>query len=203
MGGRPAVFLDRDGTITVERGHVTRPEDLELLDGAAGAVRALNDAGVLAVLVSNQSGVARGLMTEDDLAVVHGRLEGLLREGGARLDAAYYCPYFAGGSVPRYTRDDPCRKPGTGMVERAVRELAVDLASSWLVGDSLTDLETADRAGVPGILVLTGKGRSELAAARARGRAVERAEPDLAAAVRSILLAARTDGAEGGRHDAP
>jgi D-glycero-D-manno-heptose 1,7-bisphosphate phosphatase len=202
MGGRTAVFLDRDGTITVERGHVTRPEDLELLDGAADAVRALNDAGVLAVLASNQSGVARGLMTEDDLARVHRRLEELLRERGARLDGAYYCPYYAGGSVPRYTRDDPCRKPGTGMLERAVRELAIGLASSWLVGDSLTDIETADRAGIPGILVLTGKGRSELARAPGRGRPVPRSEPDLAAAVRTILLATHPAETEGG-HDAP
>jgi D-glycero-D-manno-heptose 1,7-bisphosphate phosphatase len=190
MGGRPAVFLDRDGTITVERGHVTRPEDLELLDGAAAAVRALNDAGFLAVVVSNQSGVARGLMTEDDLAGIHRRLEDLLRARGARLDAAYYCPYFTGGSVPRYTRDDPCRKPGTGMVERAARELAVDLDASWVVGDSLSDVEMADRAGVPGILVLTGKGRSELAAARARGGPLPRSEPDLRAAVSAILAAA-------------
>jgi len=188
MAGRPAVFLDRDGTITVERGHVTRPEDLALIEGAAGAVRALNDAGVLAVVVSNQSGVARGLMTEADLETIHGELERLLREqGGARLDAAYYCPNYAEGADERYTKDLACRKPETGMIERAVRERRIDLPASYVVGDSLTDVELAQRAGIPGVLVMTGKGEAELAVAKGRGLRVAHSAPDLAAAVRWIL----------------
>ncbi|MBM3307177.1 MAG: HAD family hydrolase [Candidatus Eisenbacteria bacterium] len=196
MAGRPAVFLDRDGTITVERGHVTRPEDLELLAGAAEAIRALNEAGVLAVLVSNQSGVARGLMTEDDLSVVHSRLEGLLHERGARLDAAYYCPHFRGGSVERYTRDESCRKPAVGMVERAAREHGIDLSASYVIGDALTDIALAQRAGMLGVLVLTGKGETELRAAGERGIVVERTAGDLRAAVEWALadFRARRDG---------
>ena len=187
--GRPAAFLDRDGTITVERGHITRPDDLVLIDGAATAVRALNEAGVLAVVVSNQSGVARGLMTEEDLAGIHDALEDLLAAGGARLDAAYYCPNFAGGSVERYTTDTSCRKPATGMIERAVRDLDIDLSSSVVIGDQMTDLELAQRAGVPAVLVMTGKGP------RAEARAAEQCVPiahkaeDITAAVRWTLAA--------------
>jgi histidinol-phosphate phosphatase family protein len=187
MAGLPAVFLDRDGTITVERGHVTRPDDLALLDGAADAIRTLNDAKVLAVVVSNQSGVARGLMSEEDLGRVHAELERLLLERGARIDAAYYCPNYAGGVDERYTKDLSCRKPATGMIERAVRECGIDLAASYVVGDSSTDVELAERAGIPGVLVLTGKGAAELATAEARGIRVAHAAQDLASAVRWVL----------------
>lgn len=187
MAGRPAVFLDRDGTITVERGYVTRPEDLALIDGAADAIRALNEAGVLAVVVSNQSGVARGLMSEEDLDRVHGGLERLLLEGGARLDAAYYCPNYPEGADERYTKDLSCRKPATGMIERAVRERGIDLSASYVVGDSSTDVELSQRAGIPGVLVMTGKGAAELAVAKARGIRVAHAAPDLALAVRWVL----------------
>lgn len=187
MAGRPAVFLDRDGTITAGRGYVTRPEDLALIDGAAGAIRALNVAGVLAVVVSNQSGVARGLMSEEDLGRVHAELERLLLELNARLDAAYYCPNYARGTDERYTKDVSCRKPEAGMVERAVLELGIDLPASYVVGDAATDVELAQNVGIPGVLVMTGKGAAELAVARARGLRVAHAAPDLASAVRWVL----------------
>jgi D-glycero-D-manno-heptose 1,7-bisphosphate phosphatase len=185
--GRAAAFLDRDGTITVERGHVVSPDELELVEGAAAAIRALNEAGMLAVVVSNQSGVARGLMTEDDLARIHERLEVLLAAEGARLDGAYYCPNFADGTVERYTHDTSCRKPEIGMLTRAARDLGIDLEASAVVGDQVTDVELAHRAGIPGVLVMTGKG------ARADERASERGIPiayraaDLGDAVRWLL----------------
>ncbi len=181
--GRPAVFLDRDGTITRERGHINRPEDLELVDGAAAAVRALNDAGVLAVVISNQSGVARGLITEEELARIHDELERMLAEEGARLDGAYYCPNFAGGTVERYTVDTSCRKPEPGMIERACRDLGIDLTTSVMVGDQLTDLELARRVGIPGVVVLTGKGETALRQANGSGAPVAHEAPDLADAV--------------------
>lgn len=183
------MFLDRDGTINIEQGYVTRPEDLVLIDGAAAAIRALNGRGVLAVLVSNQSGVARGLMTEGDLARVHERLEDLLLADGARLDGAYYCPNFAGGTVERYTRDARCRKPATEMVEQAVRDLGVDLASSAMVGDHATDMELARALGIPGVLVATGRGRETLESAPSLGIEIAYSAPDLAAAVAWILSA--------------
>ena len=187
MSERPAAFLDRDGTINVERGYITRPHDLVLIEGAAAAIRALNDRDVLVVVVSNQSGVARGLMTEEDLARVHERLEDLLLAGGARLDGAYYCPNFVGGTVERYTRDTGCRKPATGMIDRAVDDLSIDLRSSVMVGDDATDIELANAVGVPGVLVETGKGRATLQGAAALGIEIARRAPDLAAAVEWIL----------------
>jgi D-glycero-D-manno-heptose 1,7-bisphosphate phosphatase len=184
---RPAAFLDRDGTITVERGYVTRPEDIELLPGAAAAIRRLNEAGVLVVIISNQSGVARGLMTEEDMAAVHSATESLLAESGARLDGAYYCPNHPDGKVERYTRDASCRKPATGMLEQAVLDLEIDLSESTMVGDQLTDVGLANRAGIPAVLVMTGKGAAQLAEAHERGLRVAVEVEDLAAAVTWIL----------------
>jgi D-glycero-D-manno-heptose 1,7-bisphosphate phosphatase len=184
---RPAAFLDRDGTINVEVGYVTRADQLTLIDGAAAAIRALNERGILAVLVSNQSGVARGLLTEEDLARIHERLEELLLSGGARLDGAYYCPNFAGGTVERYTRDVGCRKPARGMIDRAVSELSIDLPSSVVVGDHATDIELANAVGIPGILVETGKGRATLGRAVSLGIEIAHTAPDLSGAVEWIL----------------
>jgi D-glycero-D-manno-heptose 1,7-bisphosphate phosphatase len=197
MGGsRAAVFLDMDGTLTIERGHVTDPGDLELIEGAADAVRALNSAGLLVVLVSNQSGVSRGLMTEDDLARLHDSLEAMLSEGGAHLDAAYYCPNFEGGSVPGYTEDTSCRKPAVGMVTRAADDLSIDLESSFVVGDQLTDLELARNAGMAAVLVMTGKGARAEARALEEGLDVAYRARDVADAV-SWILRSRTRGKEG------
>ncbi len=186
-GRRSAVFVDRDGTINVERGYIARPQDLELIDGAGDALRALNDAGFLAVVVSNQSGVARGLMTEEDLAVVHQALEDMLAVHGARIDAAYYCPNYRDGVIERLTRDTSCRKPNTGMLDAAAQDLGIDLASSYVVGDDVTDIELAERAGLPAVLVLTGKGRDSVRTLRERGVAVAHVAADLGDAVRWIL----------------
>lgn len=185
--GRSAVFLDRDGTITRERGHINRPCDLELIEGAAAAVASLNDAGVLAVLVSNQSGVARGLITEEELAGIHDALERLLAVEGARLDGAYYCPNYLEGTVERYSVDASCRKPEPGMIELACRDLDIDPASSVMVGDQLTDMELARRVGIPGVLVLTGKGGDVREVAAERGIPVAHSAPDLGDAVRWAL----------------
>ncbi len=181
---RPALFIDRDGVLTVENSYITCPDALSLARGAGEAVRLLNDAGVLAVLVSNQSGVARGLMTEEDLANVHALLERLLAEAGARLDAAYYCPNHLDGTVARFSRDASCRKPETGMIDAAVRDLGIDLASSAMVGDQVTDVELAERAGIPCVLVETGKGPHAFEEAQVRGLPV-------AAMVPGVLEAAR------------
>jgi len=185
--GNAAAFLDRDGTITVERGYVTRPEDIELVAGAAAAIRELNEAGVLAVIVSNQAGVARGLMSEEDMAAVHATTESLLAAEGAVLDGAYYCPNHPDGAVERYARDTSCRKPAQGMFELAVRDLGIDPAMSTMVGDQVTDVEFANRAGIPAVLVMTGKGAEHLEKADELGLDVAVAVPNLAAAVRWIL----------------
>ncbi|MCK4408589.1 MAG: HAD family hydrolase [Candidatus Eisenbacteria sp.] len=184
---KAAAFLDRDGTVTIERGYVTRPQDIRLVAGAAAAIRELNEAGILAVIVSNQSGVARGLMSEEDMAAVHAATESQLSQAGARLSGAYYCPNHPDGTIERYTRDVTCRKPALGMLELAVRDLDIDVAQSTMIGDQVTDVEFANRAGIPAVLVMTGKGGAHLELARARGLSVAAHVPDLGAAVRWIL----------------
>ncbi|MFP8877448.1 MAG: HAD-IIIA family hydrolase, partial [Myxococcota bacterium] len=156
----PAVFLDRDGTLNEERGHLSRPEQLELLPGAAGAVRRLNRAGLLAVLLTNQPVVARGECSEEELARIHARLETLLGVDGAYLDGLYYCPHHPDGGFlgERVELKGPCacRKPGTAMLERAAEELGIQRETSWMVGDRSVDLQLARNAKVRSVLVRSG-----------------------------------------------
>lgn len=181
-GGRPAVFLDRDGTLNEEVDFLRDPADLRLLPGAAEAVARLNEAGLACVVVTNQSGIARGLLDEADLAVIHAELERGLAEGGARLDALYHCPHH-----PDFGEriDCDCRKPRPGLLRRAAGDLGLDLRQSFVVGDSLRDLEAGAALGVPGLLVESGK--PVPAGARERHEVV----PDLAAAVERILERSR------------
>ncbi|HSF39688.1 MAG TPA: HAD-IIIA family hydrolase [Thermoanaerobaculia bacterium] len=154
---RPAAFLDRDGTLNVHDGYIARPEDLRLLPGAAQAVRLLNRARVRAIVVTNQPVLARGLCDERTLERIHARLEMELGAEGAFLDALYYCPHHPDrgfpGEVPALKIDCACRKPGTGLIEEALRDFAIDLPRSALFGDTLRDAETARRAGIPPWLV--------------------------------------------------
>ena len=157
---RAAVFLDRDGTINREVNYLTRPEQLELIGDAAEAIRRLNRAGCLAVVVTNQSVVARGDLTLDGLERVHGRLEYLLGVGGAYLDRIYACPHhpdlgFA-GEVAEFRVTCDCRKPATGSIDAACRDLGIGRGESWLIGDTTSDIETGRRAGLRTVLVRTG-----------------------------------------------
>ncbi|MGA1794356.1 MAG: D-glycero-alpha-D-manno-heptose-1,7-bisphosphate 7-phosphatase [bacterium] len=158
---RPAVFLDRDGTINEEVGYLHEVERLSLIPGAALAIKRLNDHGLLAVCISNQSGVARGYHSEDAVLAINKRLVDLLGAEGARLDGIYFCPHHPTEGEAPYRIDCGCRKPGTGMIEQAVSDLSVDLSRSFLIGDRVTDIETAHHAGVKGVLVLTGYGAQE------------------------------------------
>lgn len=152
-----AVFLDRDGTIVEDRGYIGDPDQVRLLPGAADAIRRFSAAGHLVVIVSNQSGVARGLFSEEDLSRVHERCVTLLRAGGATLDGAYYCPYLQGpdAKVEAYRRDSELRKPQPGMLIQAARELDLDLARSWMIGDSARDIKAGARAGCRSIFIAT------------------------------------------------
>lgn len=151
----PAVFLDRDNTLIEDPGYINDPADVILLPGAADALRRFRAAGYRAVVVTNQSGVARGRITEDQLIAVHSRLRELLRAEGAELDAIYYCPYLDGSeaSVAAYRRDSELRKPRPGMLLLASRELGLELGRSWMVGDSLRDVEAGRAAGCRTILI--------------------------------------------------
>ena len=161
-GLRPsAVFLDRDGTLIEEVGYLDRQERIELFPWAVEAIRAFNRANLPVVVVTNQSGIARGFFTEAVVDQVHRRIEEMLRAGGATIDAYYYCPHHRHGSVPQYAVACDCRKPGLGMVERAVREFGVDPAQSFTVGDRWLDVELARASGAKGVLVRTGYGARE------------------------------------------
>lgn len=158
-GKRGAVFLDRDGTVTRQVGYVNHPSRLMTYSFAGDAIRRLNERGVPAVLVTNQSGVARGYFSEEILAKTHERFRRLLDLEGARLDGVYVCPHHpTEGANP--VRCD-CRKPATGLIDRAARELGLDPAKSFVVGDTPSDIEMGRRAGARTILVLTGYGKGE------------------------------------------
>jgi D-glycero-D-manno-heptose 1,7-bisphosphate phosphatase len=157
-----ALFLDRDGVVVEEVGYLRRVGDLRLLPGAAAAIRRLNQGGVPVVLVTNQSGVARGLLSEDRLREIHAALAGMLAAEGARLDGLYYCPHHPTAGAGDYTMDCDCRKPKPGMLLRAARELEFELRLSALIGDTGSDIAAARAAGcAAAILVLTGHGATQ------------------------------------------
>jgi D-glycero-D-manno-heptose 1,7-bisphosphate phosphatase len=161
VGSRPAVFIDRDGTLTDEVGYVNHPSRLRLLPRSAEAVRRLNGAGVAAVVVTNQAGIARDYFTEDVLHAVNAELVAQLARDGARLDGIYACMHHPSAGEPPYRMDCDCRKPKPGMLVRAAAELDLDLRRSVMVGDKPSDVEVAPRIGGRGVLVLTGYGRGE------------------------------------------
>ncbi len=150
----PAVFLDRDGTINEEMGYVNHLSRFKLLPGVAEAIRRLSGAGLRVVVITNQSGAARGYFPASLVAEIHEYLKKLLAEGGACLDGLYACLHHPDAGCA-------CRKPKTALLEQAARELDLDLARSYLVGDRYIDIRSAANAGVKGILVLTGYGRGE------------------------------------------
>jgi D-glycero-D-manno-heptose 1,7-bisphosphate phosphatase len=150
---RPAVFLDRDGTVIADADYLADPDHLTLIPSADAAIRRLREAGFAVVIVTNQSGIARGLYTEADYRAVAARLDQVLSTAGAGVTATYFCPHH-----PDFDGPCACRKPGTGLYLQAAREHALDPAASWYVGDKLTDLIPARELGGRGILVRTGYG---------------------------------------------
>jgi D-glycero-D-manno-heptose 1,7-bisphosphate phosphatase len=156
-----AVFLDRDGTINEEVGYLRNLSDLRLIPGSAAAIRRLNDAGLKVVLVTNQSGIARGYFSEAQLQVIHERLSQMLLDEGARLDAVYYCPHHPTAGNSLYTRECDCRKPGTGLIDKAARDLNIDIKQSYVVGDKWSDVELGQKAGAFSVLVRTGYGAGD------------------------------------------
>lgn len=146
-----AIFLDRDGTINKHVGFITRPEQLELIDGTAKAIRIINEAGYLAILITNQPVIARGEVTHEGLREIHNKLETLLGEEGAYLDAIYYCPHHPDcgfeGEIKELKINCNCRKPKPGMILKAAEDYNIDLKESWMIGDSVADVLCGERAG--------------------------------------------------------
>jgi D-glycero-D-manno-heptose 1,7-bisphosphate phosphatase len=158
---RPAVFLDRDGTICEEMGYLNHIDRLQIFPYAAEAIRHLNEAQIPVVVITNQSGIARGIFPESLVHQIHKKMIAELASGGAWIDAIYFCPH---------KKEDACdcRKPKPGLLERAANEHGLDLPASWVVGDRYADVEMAHRAGARGILVMTGYGRGEYELHRAK-----------------------------------
>ncbi|HEX8493609.1 MAG TPA: HAD family hydrolase [Pyrinomonadaceae bacterium] len=174
---RRAVFMDRDGTISEEVGYVNHPSRYRVFPYSAEAVRRLNRAGWLAILVTNQAGVARGYFSEEVIEAVHDVLESELEKDGARLDAIYYCAHHPSVGHPPYRFECDCRKPKPGLIRRAAVDFEIDLAESWMVGDRYSDIELARNAGVHAAFVLSGYGRGEWEYQRSAWKH----EPDLVA----------------------
>lgn len=149
------VFLDRDGTLCEEVNYLSRPEDLRLFPFSAEAVKLLNENGFIVILITNQSGIARGFFDEKVLHEIHAKLKKELAESNAKLDAIYFCPH-------NFTDGCDCRKPKTGMIKRAKQDFALDLENSWIIGDKAIDVETGFNAQIKTALVLTGYGQTEV-----------------------------------------
>lgn len=158
---RPAVFLDRDGTINEQMGYINHISRFQLLPGVGAAIARLNRQGMPVVVVTNQSGLARGYFPAALLEAVHEKMFRGLAEAGAHIDALYLCPHHPEAKEARYRQACDCRKPKTGMLEQAARELGLDLARSYVIGDRWSDLRCGAAVGASSILVLTGYGRGD------------------------------------------
>ena len=191
---RRAFFIDRDGTLSEEVGYVNHLSRFRLFPFAVEAVRLVNRSPFLAVLVTNQAGVARGYFPESLVHEVHAAVAGEMKAGGARLDGIYYCPHHPSAGEPPYRQDCNCRKPRPGLLHRAAAALGIDLARSYVIGDRFGDLELAWGVGATGVLVRTGYGRGELEQhAPAWPRPPDMVADHLLEAVVNILSAAEGD----------
>ena len=177
QGKRPAAFLDRDGVLNVDHGYAHRPDQLEWVAGAPEAVRLLNEAGYSVIVITNQSGVARGYYDEAAVHQFHAHMQDALRAQGAHIDAFYYCPHHPEGTVKELAMRCRCRKPEPGMLEQAAREWPIDLGRSFLIGDKDDDMAAAAAFNIRGIkfdskadVSLADVVRRELAALPERGR---------------------------------
>ncbi|MCL5020905.1 MAG: HAD family hydrolase [Bacteroidetes bacterium] len=153
-----AVFIDRDGTINIDKDYLADPDDIDLIEGSSDAIKIANALGLKVVVISNQSGVSRGIMTAEQVDSVNSRLVEMLKYSGARVDAVYYCPHH-----PNYGEkvNCACRKPGIGMLLRAKSEFGLDLGGSFVVGDKWSDVKCGENAGALTSLVRTGYGESD------------------------------------------
>ena len=159
---KPAVFIDRDGTINEQMGYINHISRFMLLPGSGEAIKLLNDHGYLVIIISNQSGVARGYFPMDLVHEVHDHMRVLLERDHARVDGIFFCPHYPKGKLPEYSRACECRKPKTGLIKMACGDFDIDMANSYVIGDRCTDMELARNADLKGILVKTGYGLGDL-----------------------------------------
>ncbi|OGC89129.1 MAG: hypothetical protein A2142_02140 [candidate division Zixibacteria bacterium RBG_16_48_11] len=179
-----AVFLDRDGTLIQERGHISVLGQVKFIKGAYTALRKLQNLGFKLIIVSNQSGVARGILTETEVQKVNRYILSELEKRAIKINRIYYCPHHPEYGNQRYLRNCTCRKPGSGMVKQAQKRLNLSAKNSYVIGDKMTDIELAKNIKGKGILVLTGYGKRELSRLNSR-----RGRPDFVA--RNLLQAVK------------
>lgn len=160
-GLRPGVFLDRDGTINEELGYVHTADRFILLPGVVEAIRRLNHERIPVVVVTNQSGIGRGMYSEDEMHSLHRHLDLLLEDGGAWIDGYLFCPHHPTDARPPYRRECDCRKPAPGLLREGAERFGLDLGKSFMVGDKRGDMDAARAAGCHPVLVRTGHGRAE------------------------------------------
>lgn len=156
------IFLDRDGTINEELEFISSPDEVKLIPRSAEAIREANKMGLKVFVITNQSGIARGFIKEDQLTAVHNTLVELLNKEGAHLDAIYFCPHHPEYGEPPYRMECECRKPNSGMLRQAEKEFGINLKKSFVVGDRIIDVQTAHAVGAVGILVKTGYGKFQI-----------------------------------------
>ena len=178
-----AVFLDRDGTINTEKDYLYRIDDFEFIQGAVEAIRLLNESGYMVIVVTNQSGIARGYYTEEDLSVLHRYIADQLSCAGAHVDDWYFCPHHPTGKGV-YAQQCSCRKPLPGMLHQAALRHGIDLERSFMIGDKSVDVEAAIAAGCKPILVRTGYGATEETKLSGGVEVYD----DLLSAVRSLII---------------
>jgi D-glycero-D-manno-heptose 1,7-bisphosphate phosphatase len=187
MKKKRAVFLDRDGTLNVDVGYPRDYGQIKLYPQGVEAVRRINRAGLLALVVTNQSGVGRGLLTEPELWTLHARISESLAARGARIDGWYYCPHYPESTQAAFRKDCDCRKPRPGMGLQAARDFGLDLAGSYMIGDKVEDIEFGRAIGATSVLVLTGYGARSAEELRGRTDGPTCIAPDILAAVRWVL----------------
>ena len=196
---RRAVFMDRDGTISEEVGYINHPSRFRLFPYAAAAIKQLNENAWLAIVITNQAGVARGYFTEQMIETVHADMRKQVDEAGGRIDAIYYCAHHPSVGEPPYRFDCDCRKPKPGLIRRAAEDFSIDPDRSWMIGDRYSDVELARNAGVKSMLVMSGYGRGEWESQRPSWTE----QPDLVAenlleAVLAIIHEAASEGSMNG-----
>lgn len=186
---RPAVFLDRDGTINVEKNHLIDPADFKFIPGAPEALKRLQDAGFLLVLVTNQSGIGRGYFSFEQVDILHRHMDEQLKKYAVNLSGIYICPHHPTAGRGKYRQDCSCRKGQPGMLLQAAEELQIDLLQSYMVGDKEADIQAGQAAGCRSILVQTGYGKSYAESAQLAGVEIV---ADISSATDKILTERRS-----------
>lgn len=183
-----AVFLDRDGTLNFDVGYLSKIEDIYIFDGVVDSLKSLKESGFLNIIITNQSGIARGYFNLFTLKTIHEKfLNKLSSDGECLIDDIYYSPFHKDGIVEKYTKDSNCRKPGTGMIEQAVERHNIDLSESWLIGDSIVDMQCAKNSNLKKVLVKTGYGLKTMAECSEQNLEIEYIADNFSEAARFIL----------------